>query len=138
MTISPVGSTQQSYVSQLASTQAAQAASAVSVDSPLNGADDTSTTTSNSLTGTTGSNLDSNTLQALLDLTQQDPSQQTGSASQSGQAGKAHHHHHHGGGMQPPSAPASTPTSSDLGQTTAAGDTEDSTDASLETALLTA
>ena len=144
MTIDSVGGTAQSYLSQFYSTQQAQAASAVSVDSPLDagGAADTSAagaSASNSLTGTATSPLDSQTLQALMDLTQQtDPSQQ------SGQTGQAHrHHHHHGGGAAPPStdtSSASATTASASASDPAAimsTDAEDA-DASLESALLMA
>jgi hypothetical protein len=103
-------------------------------------------TTSNGLTGTTGSNLDSQTLQALMDLTQQDPSQQASSSTQSGQAQAAHHHHHGhhhgGGGMQASSttAPATTASPSSASDPTASAisESQDSTDASLESALLAA
>jgi len=54
----------------------------------------------NALTGSATSNLSSQTLQALLDLTQQDPGTDPSQASQTGPAqGAHHHHHHHGGGM---------------------------------------
>ena len=143
MTISPAGGTAQSYLSQLYSTQQAQAVSAVSPDVPAG----TSTSTtdasaSNSLTGTGTSNLDSQTLQALLDLTQQDPTQ-SGQASQSGQAqGAHHHHHHHGGGAQPAtasstSAPAGPTATAAAGTDGVTADAEDA-DSSLESMLLAA
>ena len=109
MTVAAVGGA--SSLSQLYNAQQAQALSAVTVDSPAASTPDGSTTTSNtdssnSLTGLTTSNLDSQTLQALLDLTQTDPSNPSSDPSQAGQTtgqtgqaqGAHHHHHHHGGG----------------------------------------
>ena len=127
MSISSVGGA--SALSQLYSAQQAQAA--VSVDTPTDSLLSASAGQggdSNALTGTTTSNLDSQTLQALLDLTQQDPSSSTdpSQASQTGQMQGAHHHHHHHGGMQA-QAPtqSSTAAASDPSQTAAGdGDTE--------------
>ena len=88
MTVAAVGGA--SSLSQLYNAQQAQALSAVTVDSPAASTPDGSTTTSNtdssnSLTGLTTSNLDSQTLQALLDLTQTDPSNPSSDPSQAGQ-----------------------------------------------------
>jgi hypothetical protein len=147
MTISSVGGAAQSYLSQLYSAQQAQAASAVSVDVPAADsafmpASTVGASGSNSLTGTSSSNLDSQTLQALLDLTQQDPAAPSQQSGQTSQASGAHHHgrHHHGGGE----ATAPTPASSTSATTTASAGTADATteasdaDASLEEALLAA
>ncbi|HEX4635558.1 MAG TPA: hypothetical protein VH189_05215, partial [Rhizomicrobium sp.] len=93
------------------------------------------------------SNLDSRTLQALLELTQQDPNDptQTGQAGQTGQtAGQpqgAHHHHHHGGGMmQAQSQPGDPSQSATASATTGLSPATDASggdvDASLEQALL--
>ena len=139
MSISSVGPA----LSQLYSTQQAQALSAVSVDVPAGNTPDASAAQAgddNALTGTTTSNLDSQTLQALLELTQQDPASPAEDSPQTGQArGAHHHHHHHGGGTtqaqaqsgEPPSsAPAVTSGSTvDAGRRTA--------DASLEQILTT-
>ena len=91
MTTSPVGGAAQSSLSQLYSAGQAQAASAVSVDVSA----DTSVfasiagaSASNSLTGTASSTLDSQTMQALLELTQQDPAATAPSGSQTGQTGQ--------------------------------------------------
>ena len=153
MTTSPVGGAAQSALSQLYSAGQAQAASAVSVDVPADTggfAPSTAASGSNSLTGTSSSNLDSQTLQALLELTQQDPSATDPSASQAGQPGQAqgahHHHHHHGGGgamptteassaASPAAAGTSTSTANPFADATA--DAQDA-DASLESALLAA
>jgi hypothetical protein len=143
MTISSVGGTAQSYLSQLFSAQQVQAASAVSVDAPADASTGTSAApASNSLTGTGSSTLDSQTLQALLDLTQQaDPSQQTG---QTGQAQGTHHrHHHHGGGGMSSNVSSTTTTASasdTLASAAANGVASDAenTDTSLESALLAA
>ena len=105
MSIDPVG------LSQLYSTQQAQALSAVSADAPMDPPSGDSTPPaaagSNALTGTATSNLDSQTLQALLDLTQQDSGDtpQTNKTGQPGQTGQVQHRHHHhgGGGMRAPS-----------------------------------
>jgi hypothetical protein len=149
MTISPVGGAAQSYLSQLYSTQQTQAASAVSVDaaaanSVFSSASTLDASAGNSLSGTSSSTLDSQTLQALLDLTQQDPTG-TDPSQQGGQTGQAtgahHHHHHHGSGAasstQTPSSPATTTTGA-ASPSAAATTEEQDADASLESALLTA
>ncbi len=74
----------------------------------------------NSLTGSTTASLDSQTLQALLGLTQQDPANssdpaQSGATGQTGQTQGMHHHHHDhhgGGGMQAQSTDPSASSSS--------------------------
>ena len=144
MTTSSVGGTAQSYLSQLYSAQQAQAASAVSVDIPAADsafapAPTTDASGSNSLTGASSSNLDSQTLQALLDLTQQDPTAPSQQSGQAGQTSGAHHHghHHHGGGDPTQASSASTTTTASTGATDATTDAADA-DASLEEALLTA
>ena len=109
MTISSVGGAAQSYLSQLFSTQKTQTSSSVPVDPATDDGTDTSAadaSTSNSLTDSAAS-LNSQTMQALLDLTQQDRID----ASQ--QASKKAHHHHHGGGSMPLASDAfSTPDQS--------------------------
>jgi hypothetical protein len=151
MSISSVGP-----ASQLYSAQQVQALSAAFAGAPADSTPAASAipaSGSNSLTGTTTSNLDSQTLQALLDLTQQDPANgtdpsqagQTGQTDQAGQAQSTHHHHghHHGGGMM--QAQSSDPsqlstTTAKGGQSlTAAVDTSDDTsEASLTSALMNA
>lgn len=144
MTISSVGGASQAALSQLYAAQQAQAASAVSVDAPVEDGSDTSTSvpsTNNALTGSTTASLDSQTLQTLLGL-QEDPSGQ----AQTAQAGPAqgarpHHHHHHGGGGMPPaSSTPSNPLTATAGDPTATAvpDSEAGTDAALESALLAA
>jgi hypothetical protein len=155
MTISSVGGASQTALSQLYAAQQAQAASAVSVDVPVEDGTDTSApSTANNLTGSTTASLDSQTLQALLGQ-QEDPADPSQSAQSSGQSSsqssgqaqgaKPHHHHHHGGGGMPPASASSTGTSSNPLTATASdptasavSDSEDSTDASLESALLAA
>lgn len=139
MSISSVGGA--SALSQLYSTQQAQAA--VSIDASADSMSSVfagQTGDSNALTGTSTSNLSSQTLQALLDLTQQDPAQ----ASQAGQAQKTHHHHghHHGGMMQAQSSAPAQPSATTAASTdplqTAAQDTSEDTEASLASALMNA
>jgi hypothetical protein len=151
MTISSVGGASQNALSQLLAAQQGQAASAVSADATLEDGTDASTSTTatpaNNLTGSTTASLDSQTLQALLGLQEDpsDPSAATPSSQPSGQTqgAKPHHHHHHGGGGMPP-ASTSTSSSNPLTATasdptaTAVSDSEDSTDASLESVLLAA
>lgn len=141
MTISSVGGASQAALSQLYAAQQAQAASAVSVDAPVEDGSDTSTSVPSALTGSTTASLDSQTLQTLLGL-QEDPSGQ----AQTAQAGPAqgarpHHHHHHGGGGMPPaSSTPSNPLTATAGDPTATAvpDSEAGTDAALESALLAA
>ena len=133
-------------LSQLYSTQQAQALSAVSADVPMDPPSGDSTPPaagSNALTGTATSNLDSQTLQALLDLTQQDSGDtpQTNKTGQPGQTGQVQHrHHHHRGGQTPPSDPSQTAsTAADGGSpATASGIESDTAEASLTSALLNA
>lgn len=145
MSIDPVG------LSQLYSTQQAQALSAVSADAPMDPPSGDSTPPaaagSNALTGTATSNLDSQTLQALLDLTQQDSgdtpqTNKTGQPGQTGQTGQVQHrHHHHGGGMRAPSAPtdpSQTASTAAASPATASGIESDTAEASLTSALLNA
>jgi hypothetical protein len=136
MTISSVGGTAQSYLSQLCAAQQVQSASPEDIQ-PQSGAASAATDSgaSNSLTGTATSNLDSQTLQALLNLTQEDesePLQQTDTSGQSGQAQGAHrrHHHHHGGsaGSSSASSGATASTGDSVAGTT--GDSQASADAS--------
>jgi hypothetical protein len=135
MTISSVGGMAPSYLSQLCAAQQAQSASPEgdpAQSGPAGAATDGGT--SNSLTGTATSNLDSQTLQALLNLTQQDdaePLQQTDS-SQSGQAQGAHrrHHHHHGGPAGNSSAPSGTTASTSDPVAGTTGDSQANADAS--------
>jgi hypothetical protein len=149
MSISSVGGAP--ALSQLYSAQQAQALSAVSVDALTDSTSDASGTQANNgnaLTGTTTSNLDSQTLQALLDLTQQDPGTDPSQASQTGQAPAqaqgAHHRHHHGGGMMQaqsgnsPQASAMTALGNAPSLTAAADTGDDSSEASLASALMNA
>jgi len=64
----------------------------------------------NNLTGSGTASLASQTLQALLDMTQSDPSGTTTQNSQGAQG--AHHHHHHGGHHGPQQASATDPADS--------------------------
>ena len=109
MTISSVGGAAQSYLSQIFSTQKTQTASSVSTDPATDDGTDLSAadaSASNNLTGGAAS-LNSQTMQALLDLTQQDRID----ASQ--QASKKAHHPHRGGGSTPLTSDAfSTPDKS--------------------------
>jgi len=145
MSISSVGGA--SALSQLYSVQQAQALSAVSVDVPSDGTLETSASQAsggNALTGTTTSNLDSQTLQALLELTQQAPEGSTSDPSQAAQTGQAQgahrHHHHHGGGMMQaqaqPGDPSQSSTAVATGGATAEAD-DGAADASLEQVLTT-
>jgi hypothetical protein len=147
MSISSVGPA----LSQLYSTQQAQALSAVSADTPADSTSDASAipaSNDNALTGTATSNLASQTLQALLDLTQQDPGTDPSQASQTGQApaqGAHHHHgHRHGGGMpqaqsgNSSQASAMTALGNDPSPTAAADTGDDSSEASLASALMNA
>jgi len=137
MTISSVGGASQTALSQLYAAQQAQAASAVSVDAPVEDGTDVSTTpAANNLTGSATAGLDSQTLQTLLGL-QEDPSDPAQSSGQAQGARPHHHHHHGGGGAAPVSSNPLTATASDP-TATAVSDSEDSTDASLESALLAA
>lgn len=138
MSIDPVG------LSQLYSTQQAQALSAVSADIPMDPpSGEPPAAGSNALTGTATPNLDSQTLQALLDLTQQDSGDtpQTNKTGQPGQTGQVQHrHHHHRGGQTLPSDPSQTAsTAADGGSpATASGIESDTAEASLTSALLNA
>jgi hypothetical protein len=136
--------------------QQAQAAAATSSDAlPQSTSDNPTNNTasgSNILTGSTIASLDSQTLQALIDLTQQDSSGNddsdgVGSAGQNGQTQGVphHHHHHHGGGGAQYADPSSqdsgasnTTSSTDAFGVAAAGSTDDTSNASLEAALLSA
>jgi len=142
MSIGSIGGTSaldQAYLSQQAQAVLAQSfdpQTAASASAAASGSTDAS---SNALTGTGAATLDSQTLQALMDLTQQDPSADpsgTGATGQSGQSGQtqgAHHHHHHGGGtMQAqgtgPSASATATVSSTDAFGVPATDTDGSED----------
>jgi hypothetical protein len=124
---------------------------------PVDGTTGAAASGSNALTGSTTASLDSQTLQALLGLTQQDTSSsnqdQGGTASQTDQTQGAtphhHHHHHHGdGGAQSStdssSSSSSSPATQGLASNTDAfgvadADSSDgSTDSSLTSALLSA
>jgi len=87
-------------------------------------------TSGNSLTGSATGTLDNQTLQALLSLTQTDPSDEEDAASQTSagqtqtanaqtsqtQGPQVHHHrHHHGGGMSSTSSSATDSTTDDSG-----------------------
>jgi hypothetical protein len=138
MSISSVGGA--SALSQLYSVQ--QAPADTPVDSMSN-ASAGQTGDNNALTGTSMSNLSSQTLQALLDLTQQDPGTDPSQASQTGQAQETHRRHgHHGGMMQAqpgdPAQPSATTAASTDPLQTAADDTSADTEASLTSALMNA
>jgi hypothetical protein len=99
-----------SPVSALASGTSAQAAFFTAADDE---SDDPAAV--NNLTGSSTANLASQTLQALMDMTQSDPSatsqdQQSQQGAQGAHGG--HHHHHHHGGSQPASATATNPAAS--------------------------
>ena len=82
------------------------------------------------LTGSTGGALSSQTLQALLDLTQNDPADQQ-STQQSTDNGQVHHRHHHhsGGGLpQQPVSPTNDPTASIAELDSSAANSATSTD----------
>jgi hypothetical protein len=133
MSIGSIGGTSslnQAYLSQqalsvLAASFDPQTTAAGASTTTAGGSTDAS---SNALTGVSTPTLDSQTLQALMDLTQQDPaasdpssadgSGQASQASQGSQAQGAHHHHrHHGGGME--QAQASDPSPSQTATDTA-------------------
>ncbi len=137
MSIGSIGGTSslnQAYLSQQA--QSVLAASfdpqrtAASTSAAATGSMDAS---SNTLTGVNTPTLDSQTLQALMDLTQQDPAaasdpsstdgsgqaSQGSQSSQSGQAQGAHHrHHHHGAGQAQASDPSPSQTAADATSST--------------------
>jgi hypothetical protein len=128
MSISTIGGTSalnQAYLSQQAQSVLAQSfdpQTTASISATATAGTDPS---SNALTGGNASTLDSQTLQALMDLTQQDPAADDSSSApgQSGQSGQAqgahHHHHHHGGGMQAQSSdPSTSPTATDTASST--------------------
>jgi len=155
MSIGSIGTT--ASLSQLYAVGQPQACPAMSVNVLAQSTPDTSTTgvsCSNALTGSTTASLDSQTLQGLMGLTQQDPSGssdpgQAGATSQSGQTsqGVHHQHHHHGGWMQahPPTDPSSSSSNApgiasntDVFGVTDTDSSGDSINASLTTALLSA
>jgi hypothetical protein len=128
MSIGSIGGTSaldQAYLSQQAQAVLAQSFDPQTAASSPAAASGSTDANSNALTGTGAATLDSQTLQALMDLTQQDPSADpsstgaTGQSSQTGQTQGAHHHHHHGGGtMQaqgtdPSASPTATASSTD-------------------------
>jgi hypothetical protein len=142
MSIGSIGGTSalnQAYLTQQAQAVLAQSFDPQTAASPSTAASGSTDPSSNALTGTGAATLDSQTLQALMDLTQQDPSTDpsgTGSTGQTGQTGQtqgAHHHHHHGGGgMQaqgtdPSASTTATVSSSDAFGVPATGadDSED-------------
>ena len=142
MSIGSIGDTSalnQAYLTQQAQAVLAQSFDPQTAASPSTAASGSTDPSSNALTGTGAATLDSQTLQALMDLTQQDPSTDpsgTGSTGQTGQTGQTqgthHHHHHGGGGMQaqgtdPSASPTATDTSSDAFGVPATG-TDDSED----------
>lgn len=124
MSIGAIGGV--STLNQLYTVQQEQAVQAASLDvqtvigSP-DAASGSTDSSANALTGVGASTLDSQTLQALMDLTQEDPTADS-DPSQAGATGQAtdqpggahHHHHHHGGGMgQAQATDASAPASTD-------------------------
>jgi hypothetical protein len=152
MSIASVGGA--SSLSQLLAAQQAQAQSlsAMSADLSVAGGTDTSVpdaSTSNALTGTSQSSLDSQTLQTLMNLTQQDPpssdptlASQSSQSSQSNQVeqGHQHHHHHVGGGVQqtnnPSASTASTTNTADATTAAVTNTSSDTIEASLASTLL--
>ena len=112
----------QAALSQMLAAQQASASAAISSDTSdddafegaVSGASPGAACTG--LTGSTTGTLDSQTLQALLGLTQTDPPNGGTSQTQAQgtQAPPHHHHRHHGGGMSPSTGSpgsASTPNS---------------------------
>lgn len=95
------------YASQLYAPQQAQAASAAGAIDPMTDDDPASPDdAATSLTGSTTASLNSQTLQALLDLTQQDP---TAQSAGTGQVQHHRHHHHQGTGQAPSQTAAGDP-----------------------------
>src|SRR5271168_4586855 len=98
--------TTQNSLSALYAASQTSAASSASVSLQTQDVSDDSTIAAaadGNLTGSTTASLNSQTMQALLSLTQgSDPSQGTQGA---------HHHHHHGGGQPPQQSDASTASS---------------------------
>lgn len=146
MTISSLDAVQ-SYTSQLFSSQQAQTVTDPFLPDPSASGTGRATASdnaaaSNSLTGTGTASLDSQTLGALLGLTQQDPTDPSQQGGQATQVQGAHHHHHHhgGGGTQAPSSASASMTTSTTDPTAATDTTAeaDDVDASLEAALVSA
>ncbi len=133
MSIGSIGGTSalnQAYLTQQAQSVLAQSFDPQTAACPSAAASGNTDPNSNALTGTGAATLDSQTLQALMDLTQQDPSTDpsgTGSTGQTGQTGQTqgthHHHHHHGGGaMQAQGTdPSASPTATDTASSDAFG-----------------
>ena len=132
MSIGSIGSTSalnQAYLSQQAQAVLAQSFDPQTAASSSAAASGSTDASSNALTGTGAAPLDSQTLQALMDLTQQDPSADpsgtdaTGQTGQTGQTQGAHHHHHHhgGGAMQAQGADPSASTTTTASSTDAFG-----------------
>jgi hypothetical protein len=106
---------QQAYAMPQVTAQQLNAAAAVSDDSFDDSAAEAGTasapaSTSTASSGSATATLSSQTLQALFDLTQNDPAGQ-----QATQGAQSHRHHHHGGGMaqQAPTQDTATETSND-------------------------
>ena len=132
---------QQAYAMPQVTAQQLNAAVAVSDDSFDDSAAETSagsptSSASTSMSGSTTATLSSQTLQALFNLTQNDPSsQQAAQGTQATQGAQPRHHHHHGGGGTQQASAQSTatqmtsdPTASiaELDSSTASSDDSDS------------
>jgi hypothetical protein len=133
---------QQAYAMPQVTAQQLNAAVAVSDDSFDDSAAETSaasptSSASTSMSGSTTATLSSQTLQALFNLTQNDPSsQQAAQGTQASQGAQPRHHHHHGGGggtQQASAQSTATQTTSDptasiaeLDSSTASSDDSDS------------
>jgi hypothetical protein len=125
MTISSVS--QQAYAMPQVTAQQLSAAAAVSDDAFDGSEAETSAASptgsaSTSMSGSTTATLSSQTMQALFNLTQNDPSGQQ--ATQGAQGAQPHRHHHHGGGGAPqaPTQSTATQTASDPAAFTAEPD----------------
>ena len=113
----------QTYLSQQAQSVLAQSFDPQTAASSSAAASGNTDASSNTLTGIASSALDNQTLQALMDMTQQDPAGDGSnpSSTTTGHAQGAHHHHrHHGGGtMQAQTAdPSAASTGTDMASST--------------------
>ena len=94
-----------SPVSSLASNTSAQAAFFSAADDE---SDDPAAV--NNLTGSSTASIASQTMQALLDMTQSDPSAAASQSQQNPQGAQGGHHHHHHGGHGAPQQASATAT----------------------------
>jgi hypothetical protein len=119
MTISSIAA-QTSLSALYAASQTSAASQAGAMAIPGDDDADELAAAGSGMTGSTTASLDSQTLQALLGLTQEsDPAQ--GAQGQPGASGVHHHHHHHGGGQaqQPPTASTSATATTSTASATA-------------------